>query len=122
MHPPPPVTKGIDGEYLRGICRLGDKLMIYLDLEKLLEQAVPVDRAAGLQPPLSPKWDLSQLNKDERKIMRAIPSAGKTKLSLGRRVGFSTGKLDRVISSLLGKHLIKVTRVGNSKLIRRTGA
>ncbi len=122
VHPPPQVTKGIDGEYLRGICRLGDKLMIYLDLEKLLEQAVPIDRAAGLQPPLSPKWDLSQLNKDERKIMRAIPSAGKTKLSLGRRVGFSTGKLDRVISSLLGKGLIKVTRVGNSKLIRRTGS
>jgi purine-binding chemotaxis protein CheW len=122
VHPPPQVTKGIDGEYLRGICRLGDKLMIYLDLEKLLEQAVPIDRAAGLQPPLSPKWDLSQLNKDERKIMRAIPSAGKTKMSLGRRVGFSTGKLDRVISSLLGKGLIKVTRVGNSKLIRRTGS
>ena len=122
VHPPPQVTKGIDGEYLRGICRLGDKLMIYLDLEKLLEQAVPIDRAAGLQPPLSPKWDLSQLNKDERKIMRAIPSAGKTKLSLGRRVGFSTGRLDRAISSLVGKGLIKVTRVGNSKLIRRTGS
>jgi purine-binding chemotaxis protein CheW len=122
VHPPPQVTKGIDGEYLRGICRLGDKLMIYLDLEKLLEQAVPIDRATGLQPPLPPKLDLSQLSKDERKIMRAIPSAGKTKLSLGRRVGFSTGKLDKVISSLLGKRLIKVTRVGNSKLIRRTGA
>jgi purine-binding chemotaxis protein CheW len=122
VHPPPQVTKGIDGEYLRGICRLGDKLMIYLDLEKLLEQAVPIDRAAGLQPPLSSKWDLSQLSKDERKTIRAIPSAGKTKLSLGRRVGFSTGKLDRVISSLQGKGLIKVTRVGNSKLIRRTGS
>ena len=122
VHPPPQVTKGIDGEYLRGICRLDDKLMMYLDLEKLLEQAVPIDRAAGLQPPLSPKWDLSQLNKDERKIMRAIPSAGKTKLSLGRRVGFSTGRLNRAISSLVGKGLIKVTRVGNSKLIRRTGS
>jgi len=53
VHPPPQVTKGIDGEYLRGICRLGDKLMIYLDLEKLLEQAVPIDRATGLQPPLT---------------------------------------------------------------------
>jgi purine-binding chemotaxis protein CheW len=122
MHLPPQVTKGIDGQYLRGICRLDDKLMMYLDLEKLLEQAVPIDRAAGLLPSLVPKWDLSQLNKDERKVMRAIPSAGKTKLRLGRRVGFSTGKLDRVISSLLGKGLIKVTRVGNSKLIRRTGS
>ncbi len=48
IHPPPPVTKGIDGEYLRGICRLGENLIIYLDLEKLLEQAVPIDRTAGL--------------------------------------------------------------------------
>ena len=122
VHPPPQVTKGIDGEYLRGIIRLGEKLMIYLDLEKLLEQAVPIDRVPGLQPALSPKWDPSQLDKDELKVMNAIPSVGKTKLSLGKRVGFSTGKLDRVISSLRRKGLIKVTRVGNSKLISRANS
>lgn len=120
VHPPPQVTRGIDGEYLRGICRLGEKLMIYLDLDKLLEQAVPIDRAGGLQHPLSPKWDLPQLNKDERRIVNAILKGGRTKSSLKRRVGFSAGKLDRLISSLLDKGLIKITRVGNSKLIRRT--
>jgi purine-binding chemotaxis protein CheW len=122
MHPPPQVTRGIDGEYLRGICRLGENLMIYLDLEKLLEQAVPIDEVTVLRPPLPPKGDLSQLNKDERKIMTAIPNAGRTKLSLGRRVGLSTAKLDKVISSLRSKGLIEVTRVGNNKLIRRSNS
>jgi purine-binding chemotaxis protein CheW len=119
IHPPPQVTRGIDDEYLRGICRLGEKLMIYLDLEKLLEQAVPVDRVAGLQTPLSTKWDLSRLDKDERKIVNAISKGGRTKSSLKRRVGFSAGKLDRLISSLRGRGWIQVTHVGNSRLIRR---
>jgi purine-binding chemotaxis protein CheW len=122
ISPAPQVTKGIDGEYLHGICRLGEKLMIYLDLEKLLEQAVPIDRTAGLQLLLSRRSDLSELNKDEQRIINAIPKAGRTKLSLGRRVRFSAGKLDRLISSLLDKELIEVTRVGNSKLIRHTNS
>jgi purine-binding chemotaxis protein CheW len=122
IHPPPQVTRGIDGEYLRGICRLGEKLMIYLDLEKLLEQAVPIDRTAELQLLLSRKSNLPELNKDERKIVNAISKAGRTKLSLRRRVGFSAGKLDTLISSLRAKGLIEVIRVGNSKLIRRTNS
>jgi purine-binding chemotaxis protein CheW len=122
IHPPPQVTRGIDGEYLRGICRLGENLMIYLDLEKVLEQAVPIDGVTVLRPPSPPERDLSQLDKDERKIMRAIPNAGRTKLSLGKRVGLSTVKLDKVISSLRSKGLIEVRRVGNTKLIRRSNS
>jgi hypothetical protein len=122
IHPPPQVTKGIDGEYLRGICRLGEKLMIYLDLEKLLEQAVPIDRTAELQLLLSRKSNLPELSKDEQRTINAISRAGRTKLSLRRRVGFGAGKLDRLISSLARKGLIEVTPVGNSKLIRRTNS
>ena len=122
IHPPPQVARGIDDEYLRGICKLGEKLMIYLDLEKLLEQAVPVDTTTRVQLPFSRKSDLSELDKDEQKIVKAIPRAGRTKLSLRRRVGFSAGKLDRLISSLMDKRLIEVRRVGNSKLIRRSSS
>jgi purine-binding chemotaxis protein CheW len=117
--PAPQITKGIDGEYVHGICRLDEKLVIYLDLEKLLEQAVPIDRTARPQLPFSRRSDLSELNKDEQRIIDAIPKAGRTKPTLRRRVRFSPGKLDRLISSLSDKKLIEVTRVGNTKLIRR---
>jgi purine-binding chemotaxis protein CheW len=120
--PAPQVTKGIDGEYVYGICSLGEKLVIYLDLEKLLEQAVPIDRTAELRLQLSRTSYLSELNKDEQKIINAIPEAGRTKPSLRRRVRFSPGRLDRLISSLLDKELIEVTRVGNTKLIRRANS
>ena len=34
--PPPKLFRGLAGEYLKGIVRRGDKLMIYLDVEQLL--------------------------------------------------------------------------------------
>lgn len=36
IHPPPGVAAGIDTEYLRGICRLEERLLIYLDVEKVV--------------------------------------------------------------------------------------
>ena len=36
IHPPPSVTTGIDSEYLRGICRIGERLLIYLDVKKVV--------------------------------------------------------------------------------------
>jgi purine-binding chemotaxis protein CheW len=122
IHPSPQVTKGIEGEYLRGICELGEKLMIYLDLQKLLEQAVPIGRTVGSQPRSSRESDLDELSKDERRVVNAIPKTGRTKASLRRRVGLSPGELDKLISSLKIRGLIQVARVGNSKLIRRTGS
>jgi purine-binding chemotaxis protein CheW len=37
IHPPPPVSIGVDSEYLRGICRVGDRLLVYLDVEKVVK-------------------------------------------------------------------------------------
>jgi purine-binding chemotaxis protein CheW len=39
IHPPPSVTTGANSEYLRGICRLGERLLIYLDVEKVVKLA-----------------------------------------------------------------------------------
>jgi purine-binding chemotaxis protein CheW len=122
IHPPPQVTSGINDEYLRGICTLREKLMIYLDLEKLLRQAVPISTTAELPLPSSWNSDLSELDKEEQKLLKSIPRAGRTKLNLRRRVGFSANKFDGVISSLMDKGLIEVTHVGNSKLIRRSSS
>jgi len=36
IHPPPTVTTGVDSEYLRGICRIGERLLIYLDVKKVV--------------------------------------------------------------------------------------
>jgi purine-binding chemotaxis protein CheW len=45
IHPPPTVTTGIDTEYLRGICRLEERLLIYLDVEKVV-RASPAGRTS----------------------------------------------------------------------------
>ena len=34
--PPPPLFRGLAGEYLKGIIRRGDRLVIFLDVDKLL--------------------------------------------------------------------------------------
>jgi purine-binding chemotaxis protein CheW len=36
ISPPPPIVAGIEAEYLRGVGRLGDRLLILLDLDKIL--------------------------------------------------------------------------------------
>lgn len=36
LSPPPPLFRGLAGEYLRGIVRLEDRLLIYLNVERLL--------------------------------------------------------------------------------------
>ena len=39
VSPPPKLFRGLAGEYLKGIVRHGDKLVIYLDVEELLSTA-----------------------------------------------------------------------------------
>jgi purine-binding chemotaxis protein CheW len=119
IHHPSQVAGGIRVEYLRGICELDDKLMTYLDLQRLLRQAVPIDTRGRLRPLRSRKSNPSQLNREERKVMKAIPKSGRMMSIVRRRVGFSADKLGRIISSLRVKGLIEVRRVGNSRLIRR---
>jgi purine-binding chemotaxis protein CheW len=34
--PPPPLFRGLAGEYLKGILRRGDRLVIFLDVDQLL--------------------------------------------------------------------------------------
>jgi purine-binding chemotaxis protein CheW len=36
VEPPPPVVSGIDSEYIKGVGKLDDRLLILLDLEKLI--------------------------------------------------------------------------------------
>jgi purine-binding chemotaxis protein CheW len=49
IHPAPSVTTGVDSEYLRGICQLGERLLIYLDVEKVVK-ATPT--AMGQEMPI----------------------------------------------------------------------
>ncbi|MEP6992857.1 MAG: chemotaxis protein CheW [bacterium] len=44
--PPPPLFRGLAGEYLKGIVRIGERLVIYLDVEQLLSTT---ERIALLQ-------------------------------------------------------------------------
>ncbi|MEO8562117.1 MAG: chemotaxis protein CheW [bacterium] len=46
---PPRMFRGLAGEYLKGIVRMGDKLVILLDVEKLLSstERIALDRANG---------------------------------------------------------------------------
>jgi purine-binding chemotaxis protein CheW len=36
VQPPPPLFRGLAGEYLKGIARRGERLVIFLDVERLL--------------------------------------------------------------------------------------
>jgi purine-binding chemotaxis protein CheW len=36
IHPPPTVSMSVDSQYLRGICRVGDRLLIYLDVKRVV--------------------------------------------------------------------------------------
>lgn len=47
LSPPPPLFRGLAGEYLRGIVRLGDRLLIYLDVDRLLssDERLTLERA-----------------------------------------------------------------------------
>ena len=40
IHHPPSVSMSVDSQYLRGICRVGDRLLIYLDVKKVV-RAIP---------------------------------------------------------------------------------
>jgi len=45
--PPPKLFRGLAGEYLKGIVRMGEKLVIFLDVERLLSstERIALDRA-----------------------------------------------------------------------------
>jgi purine-binding chemotaxis protein CheW len=45
--PPPNLFRGLAGEYLKGIIRMGEKLVIFLDVERLLSSSdrIALDRA-----------------------------------------------------------------------------
>jgi purine-binding chemotaxis protein CheW len=46
MSPPPALFRGLTGEYLRGIVRLGDRLLIFLEVDRLLssEERLTLER------------------------------------------------------------------------------
>jgi purine-binding chemotaxis protein CheW len=63
VQPPPPLFRGIAGQYLKGIARRADRLVIFLDVERLLSTTdrlhldAPGDAGASL--PESPQVELA---------------------------------------------------------------
>jgi len=53
IHDPPSVSMSVDSQYLRGICRVGDRLLIYLNVKKVVS-TIPVNSLedATAQEPL----------------------------------------------------------------------
>ena len=45
--PPPPLFRGLAGEYLKGIVRRGERLVIFLDVERLLSTTERLHLEAG---------------------------------------------------------------------------
>lgn len=48
MEPPPSLVAGLDAEYLRGVAKLGDRLLIWLDLTRILtsKERIQLDQLA----------------------------------------------------------------------------
>jgi purine-binding chemotaxis protein CheW len=53
LAPPPPLFRGLAGEYLRGVVRRGDRLVIFLDVARLLStnERLVLDHASEATPP-----------------------------------------------------------------------
>ena len=119
IHPAPQIVSGFEGEYLQGICRVGDQLLLYLDVEKILRKATPIDmlQAAHMGAPnRKGKWLLSS---DEQKLLKAIPTMGIPKSRLKRKVKFGDERLGRVVASLARKRLVRTYRDGTRRIISR---
>jgi uncharacterized membrane protein len=120
IHPPPPITSGLDGEYILGICKVNDQLLLYLDLEKVLRKATPIASVQqGIQMLSSTKAARTPLNPDEQKLLKLIPPTGIIKTRLQRKTRFAETRLMNTISSLVRKRLVKIHKDGNRRLILR---
>ncbi len=42
IQPPPRIASGIDSEYIKGMCRIGEEALVLLDMEKILSSAEKV--------------------------------------------------------------------------------
>ena len=49
LAPPPPLFRGLSAEFLRGVVRRNDRLIVFLEVTKLLttDERVAIERAAG---------------------------------------------------------------------------
>jgi purine-binding chemotaxis protein CheW len=115
--PAPPIASGFDGQYLRGICRVGDELLLYLDVERLIQKATPISMLQRGPAAQTGKWALSE---DEQKLLTIIPVTGIMKSRLKKKTKFSDTRLDKAISSIGRKGLVKVHREGRQRVISRT--
>ena len=123
IHPAPPIASGVEGEYLRGICRVGDRLLLYLDVEKILRKATPVSMLQHRgQLGMQGRIGRLALSSDEQKVIKAIPITGIIKSGLKKRTKFSDTRLTRTISSLKRRGLVKKTKDGNKRVISRTSS
>lgn len=52
IEPPSPIVSSVDAEYIRGVGKTGDKLIILLDTEKILshDEKIALDRLADVEP------------------------------------------------------------------------
>lgn len=67
VQPPPPLFRGLAAEYLKGIARRGDRLVIFLDVERLLSTTDPLhldaplpDGAGAVLPSAMPPVELAR--------------------------------------------------------------
>jgi purine-binding chemotaxis protein CheW len=118
IHPPPALASGLEGEYLRGICRVGDQLLLYLDVEKILRRATPISTLQAQLQPLRAAGK-PKLSQDEQRLLKAIPPGGILKSRLQKRTKFGDTRLQTNIRSLARKGLVTTFKDGNRRLIAR---
>jgi len=118
IHPPPEIAHGVEGEYLKGICQIGNQLLLYLDVNRILKKATPI-------APIYAKTSLGitlrkkALTREEQRILKAIPLTGGSKTHLMRRSKVRGKTFDRTISSLSRKEMIVISRLGKKRIITR---
>ena len=117
IHPAPPIASGLDGEYIRGICRVGEQLLLYLDVEKVMRKATPISMLQGVELKAPGRFSASLLAGDERLLLKAIPITGIMKSRLKKRTKLGDARFDKAISSLKRKGLVKIYRDRSRRVI-----
>jgi purine-binding chemotaxis protein CheW len=120
--PPPMLPGNLEGEYVRRIYQLGDKRLLYLDVERIIRNATPVANLQAARLGMVGHGSKSRLDADEEKMLKAINLMNMSKARLKRKTRFSESRLSKTISSLKRKGILKISKTGKRRIISISSA
>lgn len=101
IHEPLQSARGVDSEYLRGVCWTGERLLFHVDTEKLFAKATPVSTSHRVSN------NVLGAGLGKRRWPETIGRVSRSKKASQNDARLNTGKMKERLSSLSGRGLIK---------------